>query len=391
MRERILFVDDEQLLLGSYELYLSDKYNVVTVTSAKKALDLLVNDSNFAVVISDFNMSGMNGVEFLNIVKGLYPNIIRILMTAVNDVKVVLDAVNESNIFRFLVKDEDLGKLDHAIEDAISLKNILRREKTLQDELKLAYDRLEQDLKSAAKLQQSIQPKPMSFSGYSFNSLYLPSKFLSGDNFNYFQVDDWIVFYVLDVTGHGIPASMLSFAISRMINSDKIPVNPVLNNLDGKYTARSPGEVLQELNKIFMTKDQDTQFFSLSYGVIYLNDYKFLISNAANRQPILIRNEEIEVFNLKGLPLGFMPESKYSEVEHDIKKGDKIILYSDGVIELNNPDGEMFGENRFYEFLRNNSKQDSSTLLNSLKSEINSWSGIDDYNDDITVLCIEKN
>ena len=186
MKERILLVDDDELLIDSYELFLGSKYNVVKCLSAEKALDLLKNDNKFSVIISDYNMTGLTGVEFLNQVKDLYPSIVRILLTAVKDVKLVLDAVNESNIFRFLIKDEHLDKLETAVKDAIEIKSMIRREEKLQEELKKTYNRLEQDLKSAAKLQQDIQPKPLSFHGFSFNSIYLPSKFLSGDNFNLF-------------------------------------------------------------------------------------------------------------------------------------------------------------------------------------------------------------
>lgn len=277
MKEQILIVDDEELMLSSYELFFSEKYDVTLARDAHEALRILEKKSNFAVILSDYDMPGMTGVELLNKTKDKYPDIVRVLMTAMHDIKIVSDAVNESNIFRFLIKNVDLGKFDKAISDAIEIHKVLRNEKKLKAELQSTYDRLERDLKAAAQLQQDIQPPASTIEGYSFVPLYMPSEFLSGDNFNYFQFEDWIFFYVLDVTGSGIPASMMSFTISKMLNSDKVPTNPILEIKNGKYYPKSPKSILSTLNTTFLTKDEDFQFFTILFGVIDIKMKKYLL------------------------------------------------------------------------------------------------------------------
>ncbi|MDC1069046.1 fused response regulator/phosphatase, partial [Candidatus Kapabacteria bacterium] len=366
------------------------KYDVHAASSAEEAIKVLEKKSNFAVVISDHDMPGMNGIDFLNIVKSKYPDIVRILMTAFGDMEIVIDAVNESNIFRFLVKSLDLAKFDRAITDAIDLYRIYTSEKYLKKKLEDTNKKLEQDLRAAAKLQQDIQPAPSSISGYSFNSLYMPSEFLSGDNFNYFVLDNLIVFYVLDVTGSGIPASMLSFTISKMLNSDKIPTNPLLEQTDSKYFPKSPSNALKQLNKTFLTRDEDLQFFTITLGQINIETGKVKISNGGNRRPIYQSANSTDFLKIKGLPIGALDDSTFMEKEFTLNRKDKLIVYTDGLCELRNDKDQMYSEDRMLEKISEKSVLDGASLMIDLKNEAIEWQGKNSHSDDITILCIEK-
>lgn len=389
-KESILLVDDEELLIQSFKLYLEDRYDVYLADSAESALMLLEKKSNFALVISDYDMPGMNGVELLNKIQSKYPDIVRILMTAFGDMKIIVDAVNESNIFRFLLKSNDIKKIDKAISDAIEFHKVFRSEKNLRKELQEAYNRLETDLKAAAQLQQDIQPPASSILGYSFNTLFLPSEFLSGDNFNYFQFDDCIFFYVLDVTGKGIPASMMSFTISKVLSSDKIPSNPLLNYSESSYSPKSPKNALKEINRTFLTRDEDLQFFTLTLGVINTKTGIVKLSNGGNRRPVLLGNQSTIQLDIKGMPIGAIADVEFNEIEIKIEKGEKLVLFSDGLAELRNSEDKMYSEERLIRHLDKNKILDGSTLMKDLKREAENWRGEGQKSDDITILCIEK-
>jgi sigma-B regulation protein RsbU (phosphoserine phosphatase) len=390
MKESILIVDDDDLLLSSYVLYFEDKYDVHSADSAESALKLLEKKSNFAVVISDHDMPGKSGIDLLNNIKNKYPDIVRVLMTALGDMSLVIDAVNESNIFRFLGKSLDLTKFETAINDAISLHKILRSEKILKKQLEETNKKLERDLQAAAKLQQNIQPAPSSISGFSFSSLFMPSTFLSGDNYNYFVIDDKIIFYVLDVTGKGIPASMLSFTIFKMLSSDKLPTNPLLDYQDSKYIPKSPSEALKQINRTFLTVGEDDQFFTISLGIIDLKTCSLKIANGGNRRPILQNKEGTEFLNVKGLPIGAIDDATFTEFEFTLNKGDKLLLYTDGLCELTNEENKMYSEERMLNQIDKLSSVDGSSLMDYLKNEAISWKGNNQNSDDITILCIEK-
>lgn len=389
MKDCILFVDDEELLLSSYELLFEEEFDVFLAQSAEEALTLL-EKRNFAIVISDYDMQGMNGIEFLNIVNKKYPETVRIILTGYSDINIVVNAVNESNIFRFLVKNDDNRKIINALNDAIEIHRLIKSEKKLKLELEQAYSDINNDLNAAAKLQQAIQPASSSFAGFSFAATYLPSKFLSGDNYNFFQIDDFLIYYVLDVTGKGIPASMMSFAISRIINSDKIPNNPTLNFKQNKYEVKTPSKVLCTLNQTFLTKGEDVQFFTISYGIIDLKTSKSKIGTGGHRRPILISGDSVKFIELKGMPIGFMDDPKIGEVEIDFKSGDKLILFSDGLPELVNSKGEMFGEERMIDIFKINSNANSDELIEIIEFHITNWTEGAKPDDDITVLAIQK-
>jgi len=389
MKDCILFVDDEELLLSSYEMLFLNDYDVYLASSAEDALTLL-EKRNFSLIVSDYDMPGMNGIEFLNIVRKKYPDVIRILLTGFSDINIVVNAVNESNIFRFLIKNDDLSKVISAVNDGINIYKIIKNEKKLKLDLEQAYNEIKIDLNAAATLQQEIQPAPSSFAGYSFSTLYMPSKLLSGDSYNFFQMDDTIVYYVLDVTGQGVPASMISFAISRLINSDKIPNNPILNFNNNKYLPKSPSDALHSLNQTFLTKNEDIQFFTICYGIIDINKSITKIATGGHRKPIHISKNKVEFLELKGMPIGFMKDVKIGEKEVKIAKNDKIILYSDGLPELTNTKGEMFGEERLLDIFKINSDANSDELIDIIDFHIQNWTEGSKPDDDITVLTIQK-
>jgi response regulator RpfG family c-di-GMP phosphodiesterase len=142
---KILLVDDDENILFGYQRNLRTKFNVSISTSAAEALGLISKTNDFAVVISDFNMPGMKGVEFLSKVKELSPDTVRILLTGYADVKTSMDAVNEGNIFRLLTKPCPQEMLLQTIYQAIHQYNLVISErelleKTLRGSIKMLVD-----------------------------------------------------------------------------------------------------------------------------------------------------------------------------------------------------------------------------------------------------------
>ena len=122
MQPTILIVDDQPLVLGVLRDILSrGPYRVIGVRSAEEGLDLMINES-IDVVISDERMPGMQGSEFLKIVRDQYPEIVRIILTGHASVESAMRAINESEIFRFLSKPVNSQDLHKAVEDALASK-----------------------------------------------------------------------------------------------------------------------------------------------------------------------------------------------------------------------------------------------------------------------------
>jgi DNA-binding NtrC family response regulator len=116
VEERILFVDDEQNVLDSYKRLLRDKFHVEVAPGGGKALAAIHLFGPYAIVISDMQMPGMNGAEFLSQVRQLSPNTVRMLLTGFKDINQAIEAVNEGRIFRYLTKPCEKKDLVTAIE-----------------------------------------------------------------------------------------------------------------------------------------------------------------------------------------------------------------------------------------------------------------------------------
>ncbi len=118
IENKILFVDDEEYLLSSIERQLRNQFNIQTCSSAAEALDC-IKKNNYSVIVADYHMPGMNGVEFLAKTKVIAPRTVRILFTGKADLNVAISAVNEGHVFKFLSKPYSTEKLISVLRQAL--------------------------------------------------------------------------------------------------------------------------------------------------------------------------------------------------------------------------------------------------------------------------------
>ncbi|MDA3861944.1 MAG: hybrid sensor histidine kinase/response regulator [Melioribacteraceae bacterium] len=130
MNESILFVDDDENLLHSYLRQFKKKYNVQTAASGGEAIRIILEGKQFPVIISDFSMPLMNGIEFFEAIKNISPNTIKILVTGNADINIAIDSINKGNIFRFIPKPFEKRTLSKAIEDALHQYKLTSIEKS---------------------------------------------------------------------------------------------------------------------------------------------------------------------------------------------------------------------------------------------------------------------
>ncbi len=131
MANRILFVDDEQKILDSFMLNLKRRYDIHLALGPGEALAKIASDGPFQVVVSDYKMPGMNGVELLSKVMAVSPKTVRIMLTGHADMDVSIAAVNSGQVFRFLTKPCSMELLTSAIDAALEQNRLLNLEKDL--------------------------------------------------------------------------------------------------------------------------------------------------------------------------------------------------------------------------------------------------------------------
>ncbi|HHN74817.1 MAG TPA: response regulator, partial [Acidobacteria bacterium] len=139
--ERVLFVDDEANILSGIRRNLRRRYEVFTAEGGQAGLEALEREGPFAVVVSDYRMPGMDGVEFLARVRAQSPHSVRMMLTGQAEMSAVIGAINSSKIFRFLPKPISRDELIGALDDALEQYRLITAEKQL----------LEQTLSSSVK------------------------------------------------------------------------------------------------------------------------------------------------------------------------------------------------------------------------------------------------
>ena len=131
MNRKVLFVDDDLNLLESFRRQLRKKAELVTAEGSKAGIEAAARQGPFAVVISDYNMPGMNGVDMLRVIRHGSPDTVRVLLTGHADLEIAIQAVNEGNIFRLLTKPCPPETIEKVLEDAFHHHDLITAEKEL--------------------------------------------------------------------------------------------------------------------------------------------------------------------------------------------------------------------------------------------------------------------
>jgi serine phosphatase RsbU (regulator of sigma subunit) len=214
--------------------------------------------------------------------------------------------------------------------------------------------------------------------GLDMAARYIPMTSVAGDFYDFIPIDDHrIGILVADVSGHGMPAALISSML-------KIA-------LDGQIECASePARVLAGLNHALCGKFKG-HFVTAAYVVVD-TEMKSLLYAGAGHPPLVIMDQaarEARHFTENGLFLGFFPQATYTAVEIPFKPGDWGVLYTDGILEMTDPSDEQFGLDRFKQFLQNNHGLSAEQFVDALLDDLSRWSCLAsgrEPEDDITLM-----
>ena len=263
---------------------------------------------------------------------------------------------------------QDIGSREQFVlstlanEGALALENL-----RLRCEIQKANRRMQNDLAAAAKVQESLLPRgPQEIAGVKFTWAYKPCDELGGNIFNVFRLDEQHVgLYILDVSGHGAAAALLSVTLSHVLSPVGSPHSLLKQYIEGAtYRLLSPAEVAEQLNRQFQMDLTTQQYFTLLYGILDLETREFRYVSAGHPGLIYLSAAEPMIVETPGLPIGLVKEVSYKERSIRMRPGDRLYLYSDGITEARNEDGEEFGTGRLI-----NALEESPTYLTS-KDEV---------------------
>jgi sigma-B regulation protein RsbU (phosphoserine phosphatase) len=397
---KVLLVDDDPVTRALYGRFLRNwGCEIVDAGDGLEALEILARQA-IQFVISDWLMPNLTGLELCRRIRQTeadhYTYII--LCTSKRDKRDFIEGM-EAGADDFLVKPfstEELrvrvraGERVVNLERGLALKN--RELEALNAKLQEAYGRIEDDLKAAAWMQASLLPavSPRAL-GVNSEWRFRPSRYVAGDTLNVFPIDQHhLAFYLLDVSGHGVPAAMLSVTLSMLLTPDSTPASP-LKRFDAasqNYLAVAPDEAIAELNRRFQSRDD--QYFTMIYGLLDTRSLMLRFSQAGHPNPLLIqKGRKMRVLGAGGSPVGILPHAEFDSVQVQLDPGDRLVLYSDGVTECTNPSGDQFGDQRLRHYLTRAGEKPLDQMLGGLETEIEGWRGKLEFDDDISLLALE--
>lgn len=243
----------------------------------------------------------------------------------------------------------------------------------------LAKQRLEEELDLAHTIQEKLLPREMpEFSACDVKTFHIPTRQVGGDYFDVIKLgEDLLCVAIADVSGKGFPAALL------------------MANLQSAFhalitTGMQLVEVCERLNNIVYTNTDFDKFITFFAAIYNSTDGILRYVNAGHNYPFLMKlGGKIIRLDKGGLILGVMKDVKYETGEEKIKREDFLYLFTDGINEALNSDGEQFTEEKLEEILSHNFACTAAEILEIVRNEIGSFVGDAPQSDDITQLCMK--
>ncbi|MBI1247944.1 SpoIIE family protein phosphatase [bacterium] len=241
------------------------------------------------------------------------------------------------------------------------------------------YQQMRKDLAAAENYVRALIPPPTT-TPLRIDWRWLPATDLAGDALGFHWIDeDHCAFYILDVFGHGLDASLLSVSVLNLLKSMALP------NTD----FHNPSEVLAQLNNRFPMEDHGDRCFSAWYGIYDRKNSKLTWAGGGHPPALLISQNgeglQIEQLASKGPLVGMMEDSEFESAEIDVPSGASLFAYSDGVFEIETPAGEHTKFEDFVEFMQQQFQQEDS-VLDALWNRDREIRGSDVLDDDFTII-----
>ena len=399
---RLLVVEDDEDsgAILAHMLH-REGFAVSTVADGPRALAAIAKEP-VDLILLDIEMPGMNGFDVVQEVRRSFsgPALPIIITTARGDAKDVVTALG-LGANDFVTKPLDFkivlarvrSQLSHkqAIDRIVALEQDLLRQNA---ELEQANTRMRRGLEAASRMQKSLLPrKPLQIGNAEFAWCYQPCEELGGDILNVFPLGRRHVgFYLLDVSGHGVPAALLSVTLSRMLTPLLTQSSLVQQNGMNGPEPRPPRDVLEELNRRFQMSDESLQFFTIFYGLLDVVGRRLEYVNAGSPPALYIPGSGPPAFFTDcGSAIGWFENAQFEQGTLELQPGDRLYLYSDGCTETRDLDSQQFGRERLCGACCENREMPLQQSLDDLSAAISRFRGDAPITDDLSMLAFQFN
>jgi serine phosphatase RsbU (regulator of sigma subunit)/predicted ester cyclase len=245
---------------------------------------------------------------------------------------------------------------------------------------RIERERVEQELRVARRIQQASLPKEVpKLEGWQITPYYQPAREVGGDFYDFHLLPEGRLGLVVgDATGKGVSPALVMSTTCGMLRL-------------AAQSHSSPAEMLQGVNEVLFPNIPSNMFVTCFYAILNPKSGHLVYANAGHDLPYLHRNGEAEELRARGMPLGLMSKMSYEEKETTLHVGEAALLYSDGLVEAHDPEGEMFGFPRLRALLAEHSAEEERLVGDFLMEELYSFVGEGwEQEDDITLLTLRR-
>lgn len=332
----ILVVDDERTITFLLSEILKKDGHTVTQLYDGKLVQAEIQKRRYDLVVSDLHMNEVGGLDVLKTVKDTDDSTEVLILTGHGSITTAVEAM-KFGAFEYLTKPIDIEEFRLKVQMALERRAFKQRIERQERKLKAHQEMIKKDLLLAGQVQQSLVPRPITLPHVDVAVRYMPMIGIGGDFADtYYDGEQKVYLTIVDVTGHGITAALL--------------VNRICSEIQKLVREkREPREILHNLNNfIFDAFHGMAMFMTMFSGVVDLAHGRFTYSGSAHPAAILWNEREREFMKLESqnVILGYEKTPTHEVLRQDdieIGSGDRIIMYTDGIIEAEDSMARQLG------------------------------------------------
>lgn len=316
---KVMLVDDYEMNLEILEAYLRRSelpLEIYTAMDGQGAMRIL-HERSIDIALLDVMLPDISGIELCRVIKSMDPNIPVVLVTALKERQSLHDGL-KAEADEYLTKPVDSGEL------VLRVKNLLTIRR-LHLEQKERYQKLQEEMCMAQKLQRSFLPKSVpNYQNLEVECLYKPCGYIGGDFYDYLPTEKGLGVFIADVKGKGVASAMITAALKD-------------NLLRAREVWDRPAVLLKTLNQAlydFFQNGMDDYFVTAFYGIVNAAKETIVYSSAGHCPPLLFSAEPKELDTESGFPLGMFGLGEYEEISTEFGAGSRLFCYTDGIFTL---------------------------------------------------------
>lgn len=371
---RTLIADDQPDVLEALRLLLKGEgYQTEAVTTPSDVIEAL-KTHDFDLLLMDLNYardttSGEEGLDLLSRVQAVDSSLPIVVMTAWGSVELAVETMRRG-VRDFVLKPWENNRLLSILRTQIEMGHVLRETQHINKQQ-------ERELVEARTIQHRLLPTGIpQIEGYKIAGAWRPARTVSGDYFDVLSFrDSKAALCIADVSGKGMPAALLMSNVQAAVHAFA-------------SETLSPSEMCAKVNRVVSSSMGEDKFITFFYGVVDAEQKTLAYTNAGHNAGLLLRRGG-SLIRLEpgGAVLGPFPNWKYKNEEIELRTGDRLLLFTDGVTELRSPVGDEFGEDRLIRLLFDKRELEAEALRDQIVEAVVSFGG-GEFQDDATLLVL---